>query len=76
MGGRQSSKNATKMDEIFTLLTCRSRGFHGQILAQQLTIYQPGGADYMLTTLLPSLPDFQTFLRPCLGLTLSSKRQI
>ena len=36
---------------------------HPQILADQLTLTQPGGADYAHQILL-SPPDFQTFLRP------------
>ena len=37
-----------------------------QILADQLSLYQPGegGADYAHQIIL-ALPDFQTFLRPC-----------
>ena len=39
---------------------------HHQILAYQLTLSQPGGADYA-TILLLAPPDFQTFLRPYYG---------
>ena len=38
--------------------------WHPQILAYQLTLSQPVGADYAPTSLLTP-PDFQTFLRPC-----------
>ena len=34
-----------------------------KILADQLTLYQPGGADYAHHMILAP-PDFQTFLRP------------
>ena len=51
---------------------CRSRGFRGfmpppQILADQLILSQPGGTDYAhhITT---AHPDFQTFLRHCIGI--------
>ena len=39
--------------------------WHTQILADQLTLFQPGGTDYahLITT---AHPDFQTFRRPCL----------
>ena len=37
---------------------------HPQILADQLTLSQPGG-QIMCTALLLAPPDFQTFLRPC-----------
>ena len=37
--------------------------WHPQILADQLTLSQPGGADYALTSLLAP-PNFQTFRRP------------
>ena len=37
--------------------------WHTQILADQLTLSQPGGVDYTHQIIL-ALPDFQTFLRP------------
>ena len=36
---------------------------HPQILADQLTLSQPGGADYA-HQIIQASPDFQTFLRP------------
>ena len=39
--------------------------WHPQILADQLTLSQPGGADYARQIILAP-PDFQTFLRPCI----------
>ena len=40
--------------------------WHTQILADQLTLFQPGGTDYahLITT---GTPDFQTFRRPWSG---------
>ena len=41
-----------------------------QILADQLTLYQPGGADYAYhnPTLVLAPPDFHTFLQPWFSL--------
>ena len=41
--------------------------WHPQILADQLTLSQPGGSDYCPPhyLLLLAPPDYQTFLRPC-----------
>ena len=39
-----------------------------QILADRLTLSQPGGADYAHQIILTP-PDFQTFLRPCMIFT-------
>ena len=38
--------------------------WHTQILADQLTLFQPGGGQIMPTYLLLVYPDFQTFQRP------------
>ena len=38
--------------------------WHTQILADQLTLFQPGEADYAHQIIMAP-PDFQTFLRPC-----------
>ena len=43
-----------------------SPGVYPQILADQLTLYPPGGADYAHQMILAP-PDFQTFRRPYLG---------
>ena len=40
--------------------------WHPQILADQLTLSQPRGADYAHQIILAP-PDFQTFLRPCIA---------
>ena len=42
--------------------------WHTQYLADQLTLFQPGGTDYahLITTGTPH-PDFQTFRRPWYG---------
>ena len=45
-------------------------GARPQILADQLTLSQPEGADYAHQIIL-SPPDFQTFLRPCFVTTKS-----
>ena len=41
--------------------------WHPQILADQLTLSQPKGADYVHQIILAS-SDFQTFQRLCIGL--------
>ena len=47
------------------LVTCLyNSGLSSLILADQLTLSQPGG-QIMCTALLLAPPDFQTFLRPC-----------
>ena len=65
---------AQEKKEINNLQQNRSRGvdpgaagagvpWNPQILADQLTLSQPRGADIMPTTLILAPPDFQTFLR-------------
>ena len=46
--------------------------WHTQILADQLTLSQPGGADYAHQIILAP-PDFQTIRRPCLEVALREK---
>ena len=52
---------------LSTLQACRPWGCRGcpQILADQLTLSQPGGADYAYQIILAP-PDFQTTRQPCI----------
>ena len=53
------------MYKVHDMIACRPvvPGGAGGAMADQLTLSQPGGAEYATTLLLAS-PDFQTFLRP------------